>query len=124
MSADKIIRYSNRADLLSIGAHIFCCGVPTIAALLSLISTAGMTGVLAIEHLTDLTETWHQAAFYFSTAMVLLAVTSYVIARRRDCVAEGHCAHEPCAPKKTTGWKRLALSLVLYAANVGVFLLG
>ncbi len=120
----KMIVLSNKADLLSLCSHLVCCGVPTFASLLSLLSTASLTGSLAVTELTQWAERWHGAAFAFSTVMVLVAIGSYYAARKRDCVQEGHCAHEPCAPKKMNSGRMLAVSLCLYALNVLVFLHG
>ena len=119
-----MIILSNKADLLSLCSHLVCCGVPTFASLLSLLSTASLTGSLAVTQMTEWAERWHGAAFVFSTVMVLIAIGSYAMSRKRDCVQEGHCAHEPCAPKKTGSAKMLAVSLGLYALNLIVFLHG
>lgn len=124
MQPNNLIRLSNRCDIMAICSHLVCCGVPAIVTLLSLISSTAFAGSALLDQMTDWAEGLHFAAFVFSTIMVVIAVGSFLLARKRDCVTEGACHHEPCAPKKTASWKLLAISLLLYSVNLGVFLIG
>lgn len=120
METRSLIRLSNRADIMAIGAHLICCGVPAFMAVLSFITSAGAVGATLVSWAENL----HLFAFIFSTIMVAIALTSFALAYRRDCVAEGACHHPPCGSKKTASWRLLCVSLTLYTINVIVFLLG
>ncbi len=120
--SDKLIKASNRADVFSLGAHLFCCGIPAIVAIVSLISTVSLSGTALMLQIKDFSETIHLAAFAFSTLMVIIALGTFFLSRKQNCVEDGHCAHEPCAPKKTKNWRLMSISLALYAINVIVFL--
>jgi hypothetical protein len=90
--------------------------------MLSLISSTAFAGSNLLHQLTDWAEGLHFAAFVFSSVMVTIAIVSFFLARKRDCVSEGACHHEPCAPKKKASWRLLAISLTLYAINLAIFL--
>jgi len=119
--SDKLIKMSNRADILSLSAHLLCCGIPAIVAVVSFISTISLSGSALMVQMTEFSGTLHTAAFAFSTIMVVIAIATFFLSRNADCIKEGHCAHEPCAPKKTKNWRLMGISLSLYALNVIAF---
>lgn len=120
--SEKMIKLSNRADILSLGAHLFCCGIPAFVVILSFVSTISLSGSTLLMQIEHYSEQLHIGAFIFSTLMVVIALGSFFLSRGQDCVKDGHCAHEPCAPKKTKNWKLMGISLGLYAINLIVFL--
>lgn len=119
--SDKLIKISNRADIVSLGAHLFCCGIPAFVAILSLVSTISLSGSSLLMHIEHYSEKIHLGAFIVSTIMVIIALGSFLLSRAKDCTAAGHCTHEPCAPKKKKNWKLMAISLGLYTLNILAF---
>lgn len=118
---EQLIKISNRADVMAIFAHILCCGVPAFVSILSLITNGAIAGSTLLVSLSEWTENMHFTAFVFSTVMVAIALGSFFIARTRDCVKEGACHHEPCAPQKQKSWRLLTISITLYCINLALF---
>lgn len=121
---EQFIKLSNNADFMAIFAHLLCCGVPALASILSIITNGAIAGSVLFVKLSDWTESLHFIAFVFSSLMVSIALGSFYLSVKRDCVKEGACHHEPCAPKKQKSWRLLTLSITLYCINVAVFILG
>ena len=100
-------------------SHFFCCGLPVLFSILSLLSGLGLVaampaGVYAI----------HEAMHGFEVPMIItsgfiivLGWALHYIAYRLDCRSTG-CAHGPCAPKKKRSGKVLFIATALFAFNV------
>ena len=127
----KVSSYSLRTgagvvSVISLVPHIFCCFLPTVAALMALGSTVGLAAVMADNPLYQLVDAYH--VWFLGLAVVSVVVSGIVnfIAWRIDCHeasaldAEG-CHHGDCTPKKRTSLKIFVLSLALLALDVSWF---
>ncbi len=115
----KLQKTLSGAVVLSELSHIFCCGLPIMFSLASLMAGVGlitvMPGWLEIVH-----ESFHSyeiPMIVASGAILLLGWGLHHLARRIDCKSTG-CGHPPCAPKKKKSDIILIFATVLYSLNV------
>ena len=121
-------RLQNAVNLVAITSevsHFFCCGIPIIFSLLSLLSTMGVmaampTGFNAIH---EMMHPYEIPMIAVSAVILLLGWTLHFVAKRIDCHDTG-CGHEPCEPKKNRSSKILTVASIMFALNLtGYFLL-
>lgn len=110
------------AILVSETSHVFCCVIPSIVSLLSLLTGMGLMSALPVGLLG-----FHE--FMHAYEVPMIAVSGIILAagwglhalsQRLDCRGTG-CCHEPCAPKKSKDSKMLRFATVLYAVNLLVY---
>lgn len=110
------------AIILSEISHVFCCGLPSVFAVLSLLSGLGMVTIMpsALEHI-------HHVLHHYEIPMIvvsgLILISGYVlhyISEKLNCVDTG-CHHPPCEPKKVRTDKVLIVATVLYLVNLVVY---
>lgn len=99
--------------------HLFCCGLPALFSVLSLLSTFGIAISLpsAFEELHHLMHSYEIPVLVFAGIITSVGWTLHYVSWRIDCRSTG-CMHEPCAPKKRRSSKILILSSVLLLLNV------
>lgn len=105
-------------------SHFFCCGLPIVFSVLSLLTSAGLTTAMPLG--LDL---MHEAMHVYEVPMILASALIlamgwglHYIAYRIDCRKTG-CEHEPCAPKKKRSGKVLIVATLLFALNLTAYLL-
>lgn len=105
-------------------SHVFCCVLPTLFSVLSLLAGLGVVSVLPapILEFHEMMHDWEIPVISMSGAILLFgwAIDSY--ARKIDCHNTG-CAHGPCTPKKKRADKILKIATVLFLVNVSVYLI-
>ena len=103
--------------------HIFCCVLPTIVSILSLLSGMGlittMPGWLGSFH--EVMHEWEVPVIIGSGILLALGWVLYAISRRIDCLTDADCHHEPCAPKKKHASRILMIATVLFVTNSTVY---
>lgn len=119
----RLMHIANGSTLAALFAHAFCCGLPALSAIASLVAGVGAAGSSVFHDFAHAIEQWHVHLFVFSTLMLGVAVFASVVAERRDCVTEGHCCHPPCTPAKKRSWRILGISVALYVVNCILFFL-
>lgn len=104
--------------------HIFCCILPTLFSVLSLL--AGMGVIATMPGLVD--EAHHMIHSYeipmiMASAIILIIGWALLIyARRMDCSSEGEgCCAKPCAPKKDRTKIIMIGASFLFIVNVTVY---
>lgn len=106
-------------------SHIFCCGLPMVFSIMSLMTGLGFITVMP-SGLHFLHEAMHdyEIPMIITSAMILtMGWALHYIAYRIDCRSTG-CAHGPCAPKKKRSGKVLYIATGLFMLNItGYFLL-
>lgn len=102
--------------------HIFCCGLPAIFSVLSLLSGLGI--IVAMPAGMD---NFHHVIHDYEVPMIVTAgvVTTigwalHFISIKLDCNASG-CCHEPCEPKKNRSSKILVFATFLFTVNLVIF---
>lgn len=106
-------------------SHFFCCGIPIIFSILSLMSGMGIIASMpmGINWLHDAMHEYEVPMIIMSGFIILLGWTLHAVARRIDCHNTG-CGHQPCSPKKKKSSKILMIATGLFAVNLaGYFLL-
>lgn len=116
----RFSKFATHMSLLAALSHVFCCGLPMLAAILSLGATAGSTIGLSSMHET--LHEWEAEILMFSGAMLSLSGVSLWISRRVDCRSEGACCHEPCAPKKDLSFRLFIVASVIFTVNFALYL--
>lgn len=123
-SSKRLRTGAGLVSALSLLPHIFCCLLPTVAALLALGSTVGLGTALMGNPLYRFVDAWHPWLLALAVFSVALAALSNFIAWRVDChtpttLNHHHgCDHGACAPKKRTSLKLLYISMALLAIDV------
>ncbi len=113
-------------SILSLLPHIFCCLLPTAAALVTLGTTVGLGAALSHNSLYRVVDAYH---IYFLGLAVFTVIVSGVInyvAWRIDCHSHSHlsegCHHEPCEPKKNNAFRIFLISVGLLIFDISYFL--
>lgn len=101
-------------------SHLFCCVLPTLAALLSLAVGVGLLPT-AFTALHDIIHGYEIPIIAFSAAMLGLGWWAYWLATRTDCHALGHDEH---ACHKTTDRSKvyLIIGTALFMMNFVIFI--
>ena len=111
------------AILISEASHIFCCVLPTIFSVISVLVGLGivatMPGWLAGFH--DLMHGWEMPMIMLSAGVVALGWGVHFYSLKYDCHDVGDCHHGPCGPKKRRASKILIAATVLLLVNVSVY---
>lgn len=100
-------------------SHFFCCGLPIVFSLFSLLSTAGLTAAMpmGLESLHHAMHDYERPLISVSFAILMVGWVLHYIAYRIDCRSTG-CEHEPCAPKKRRSGKVLLIATTLFTLNL------
>jgi hypothetical protein len=108
--------------ILSEGTHVFCCVLPTLFSIVSLLAGAGivavMPGFMVVIH--DFLHQYEVPMIIVSAAILMLGWGLYFYSRKVDCHDTG-CAHGPCGPKKDKVKILLIVATVLFVLNVSVY---
>lgn len=116
---DKIIW----AIILSETSHIFCCGLPIIFSILSLLTGFGIMAALPpqLVFIHDILHKYEPAMILFSASVLLLGWGFYFYAKHMEEKQHNHdcCAHH-AQPEKTAS-KILIIATVLFVVNVSVY---
>ena len=113
------------ALILSETTHVFCCVLPTVVTVLSLLASAGAAVPIPL-FLLDVHEFLHAyevPVIIGSGALLGLSWGLYGAARRTNC-EKPHCeTHEMACPRQKDRTRRvLMIATILFAANVTVYL--
>ena len=111
------------AILASETSHVFCCVLPTLAGVLSLLSGLGVIGVLPAGMLEfhDMMHHWEVPMVIASGVILALGWGLYMISKRMDCHDTG-CHHGDCTPKKNKTALILKAASVLFVVNAIIYL--
>ena len=100
-------------------SHLFCCILPTLAAVLSLAVGVGLLPA-AFTSLHDIIHGYEVPIIVFSASMIVLGWWAYWLATRTDCHALGHDEH---ACHKTTDRSKiyLVIGTIVFLINLCVY---
>ena len=103
-------------------SHVFCCVLPTIVSLASILTGLGLVSALpaGFETLHDFMHEYEALMVIFSGVVLAAGWGLYRLSLRLDCAHTG-CHHEPCRPKKRSASLMLKIATVLFAVNLAVF---
>jgi hypothetical protein len=100
-------------------SHFFCCGLPIVFSILSLLSGLGLSVAMpfGLESLHHITHTYEVPMIMMAGLLLCLGWGLQYIAYRIDCRSTG-CVHVPCTPKKKRSGRVLIIATVLFVLNV------
>lgn len=109
--------------LLSALSHIFCCGLPMLMGILSLLAGFGTFSTLfpGFDALHARFQDYEPLLIVFSVLMLMLGWGMQFYAARHDCHDTG-CHHPPCAPKKHNATLLLWAATGIFVLNTGLLL--
>lgn len=112
------------AIILSETSHVFCCVLPTVVSILSLLAGVGLVSALPAGLLAfhEALHHWEIPLIAFSGIVLALGWGLHVISMRIDCHDTG-CGHGPCAPQKNSATTVLKIATALFAINTLVYLI-
>lgn len=109
--------------VLSEIGHVFCCVLPTIFSVLTLLAGAGLLAsvpVLMID-LHDVMHAYELPIIGVSGLLIVLGWALHATSLKMDCHDSG-CCHPPCTPAKRTSSRFLVIATVLFVVNVAVYM--
>lgn len=100
-------------------SHFFCCGLPIVFSILSLMSGLGLitTMPFGLEAIHHVTHSYEVPMIVASFAILCIGWGLHYVAYLIDCRSTG-CVHVPCAPKKKRSGKVLVVATILFALNL------
>lgn len=109
--------------LISETGHVFCCVMPTIVSVMSLLSGLGLLSVMPAGLLAfhDFMHRWEIPVIITSAAILALGWALHFISLKLDCHDTG-CHHGACAPKKISTSKLLWIATALFTTNLVIYL--
>lgn len=116
---EKLRRHIVWLVIASEMSHLFCCILPTLAAVLSLAVGVGLLPA-GFTKLHDVIHGYEIPIIIFSATLLLLGWWAYWLATKTDCHALGHDEH---ACHKTTDRSKvyLLMGTVLFFVNLVVY---
>lgn len=126
-AVDGLRKSAFTISIFSLLPHIFCCLLPTAAALVSLGTTIGLGAALSANPLYKLVDAYHIYFLGLAVGTVIISGAINYVAWRIDChdhtaLNEEGCHHEPCEPKKTGAFKIFLFSVALLLFDIAYFL--
>lgn len=103
--------------------HIFCCVLPTVFSILSLLAGFGMIATMPgfIENAHHIIHDYEIPMIIMSAITLMLGWALYIYSRRISCRTEGTCSHSPCGPKKDRTRLFMIIATILFVVNVAVY---
>lgn len=111
------------AVIASESIHVFCCVLPTVFSVMSLMAGAGMMATMP-GFMMDA----HTMIHAYEIPMIILSAVIlgagwalYAYSRKISCRTQGGCCHQPCAPKKDRTRTVMILATCLFVVNLSVY---
>lgn len=103
--------------------HIFCCGLPTLFSILSVLAGMGVIATMPsiIESTHALMHVYEIPVIAFSGVVLLLGWGLYSYGQKLDCRTESACSHGPCEPKKDRTKLFLIAATLLFLGNLAIY---
>jgi hypothetical protein len=114
------------AIVLSEASHIFCCVLPTVFSIVSLLSGIGIISALPLGwvHIHDMLHHYEVPMIALSGLVLALGwglhwYTEHMMTDQTE--THTHCCHGPCEPKKNKVHFVLKAATVLFVVNVSIY---
>lgn len=120
---EKLQKAALWALVLSESTHVFCCVLPTLVSIISLLAGAGALSFIpvAVLDLHDLLHHWEVPMMVFSAIILGFGWGLHYLSRKLDCLETASCCHTPCAPKKNVTFKIMLVATVLFIFNIAIY---
>lgn len=108
--------------VLSEVSHVFCCVLPSVFSILTVLVGMGVLGALpfGLNGMHDVMHDWEIPIILTSAVILMLGWSLQIISKRMDCHDTG-CGHEPCEPKKKKTDRILRIATFLFLINVTIY---
>lgn len=118
----KLQKALSIAVIASETSHVFCCVLPTIFSILSLMAGLGMIVAVPgwLEGMHTWLHAWELPMIIASGVVLVLGWGVYRYSKKVDCHDSG-CGHGPCAPKKDRANLILKIATGLFLVNITVY---
>ncbi|MCK6418167.1 MAG: hypothetical protein L6Q57_04420 [Alphaproteobacteria bacterium] len=112
------------AVILSETSHIFCCVLPTLFSVLSLLAGLGMVSLMppVFVEMHEMLHAYEVPIIAASGLVLLLGWVLHRHAQKVDCHDTG-CHHGPCGTQKGLSHRILLIATLLFVVNVSVYLI-
>lgn len=122
MQTKKVQGVFSWVVILSECSHVFCCVLPTMFSVLTLLVGMGMMGGLPIwmQNAHEVLHAWEIPMIAFSGMVLLVGWGLQILSKRMDCHDTG-CGHGACAPKKDRSELVLKIATILFLVNITVY---
>lgn len=110
--------------ILSECSHVFCCVLPSMFSILTLLVGVGMVGAMPIwmQSVHEALHEYEVPMMIMSGAVVLIGWVLNYISTKIDCHDTG-CGHGVCTPKKKRSERILMIATLLFLANITIYIL-
>lgn len=105
--------------------HLFCCVLPTLLGVMSVVTGVGMVAALPgfLENAHHLMHDYELPMLVTSGLALLFGWLLYAYSLKFNCVKDGGCCHDPCEPKKDKTRLFMGVATALFVVNMGVYLI-
>ncbi len=109
--------------VLSEVSHVFCCVLPSVFSVLTVLVGMGLVGVMPVwmEGLHEFMHGWELPLITMSGSILVLGWALHFVSKSIDCRNTG-CEHEPCEPKKKHTARVLKIATLLFVVNIAIYL--
>ena len=102
-------------------SHVFCCVLPTIFSVMSLMAGLGLAVMpVWLEDMHAGLHDWELPLIVLSGAVILLGWGLHYYSQKIDCHDTG-CEHGACAPRKKTANGILKFATLLFFINIAIY---
>lgn len=102
--------------------HIFCCGIPLLLSVTSLVNIVGISSLSIFE--VDWFEAIESYIVLFSGVLLITTIAINQFSKKINCIESGACEHKPCDEKKHHSSYVLNIAIILYALNLLTLVFG
>jgi hypothetical protein len=104
--------------------HVFCCVLPLLLSILSLMGSIGVMSFVPASFLAfhEFMHEYERPVIVVSGLVLLLGWGLHWVSKKIDCHDTG-CAHEPCRPRKKSAALILKVASLLFVVNTSIYLI-
>jgi len=122
MQIKKMQRVTSWFVVLSEVSHVFCCVIPSIFSILTILAGMGAMSALPLWMVGahDAIHGWELTIIITSGVILAFGWLLQIISKRIDCHDTG-CVHEPCGKKKKSTTTILKIATALFIINITIY---
>ncbi len=123
MQIKKLQRITSWFVVISEISHVFCCVIPSIFSILTILAGMGAMSALPIWMVGahEVIHGWELTIIVISGIILAFGWLLHIISKRIDCRDTG-CIHEPCGKKKKNTTIILKIATLLFIVNVTIYI--
>ncbi len=108
--------------VLSEVSHVFCCVLPSIFSIITVLVGMGLMGVMPVwlDEFHHVMHDWELPLIVMSASVLVIGWALHFVSKKINCHDTG-CGHEPCGPKKKKTAKILKFATFLFIINIAIY---